>query len=238
MNKEEDEIKKFRDGTGTLHKPKKHKLYSDLSIGNKILDVGFAQYPNPFLKEPIGIDVQKTVKPENYKEVYQVNLNKEKIPFTDNHFDTAIAGEVIEHVENPSFLLREMNRVLRHEGKLIVSTPHACFYWEIVRNLFFSFIKSRDVGEHLSNWNILDFERLLNKNGFVVKKKYGSVMTIPLPFKRLYVPVRRFPKLSWVVIYECVKTGEADSRIYTRGSTPSKERFYSITPEVIKIENE
>lgn len=235
MEKERFNIEEFGRKNARYHQVKKHKLYSELAVGENVLDLGFAEFANPFLKEPTGIDVQKVKKPRNYKKVYRVNMNKDRFPFADNCFDTAIAGEVVEHVENPSFFLREINRVLKDKGKLIISTPHACYYWEIIRNLFFSSIESIDVGEHLSNWNILDFERLLRKNGFSIKKKYGSVLIIRLPFgKRLKIPVRRFPKLSWIVIYECVREKEADSRIYTRGSTQA----YKITPEVIKIENE
>jgi SAM-dependent methyltransferase len=216
------------------HKPKKHKLMAGLVVGKRVLDIGFAQYPNPFLKNPIGVDVQEKEKPRNYKEIYKINLNKENLPFRDNSFDSIIAGEVMEHVENPSFLLREINRVLENNGKLIISTPHGCYYWEIIRNLFFSSIKSIDEGEHLSNWNILDFERLLRKNGFEVKKKYGSVLTLPPPL-RWRIPVKRFPKLSWIVIYECIKKKKADDRIYTRGS---KGIYGSLTKDVIKINNE
>lgn len=234
----ENSIKKYKDESGSLHKPRKHKLYADLSKGN-VLDIGFAEFPNPFLKNPIGIDVQKVNKPKNYSDVFKVNLNKEKMPFGKNSFDTVIAGEVVEHVENPSFFLREINRILKPNGKFIVSTPHGCYYWEIIRNLFFSKMPSIDVGEHLSNWNILDFERLLNKNGFKVIKKYGSVLTIPLPFKRIRIPVKKFHKLSWIVIYECIKKGEADDRIYTRGSDNTTGSYYgNITKEVIKIANE
>ena len=213
---------------------KKHKTISELVIGKKVLDVGFAEYPNYFLKNPMGIDVQETNKPENYSDIYRVNLNKEDIPFGDNYFDTVIAGEVIEHVENPSFLLREINRVLKENGKLIISTPHACYYWEIIRNLFFSFIKSRDIGEHLSNWNILDFERLLKKNGFDVKNKYGSVLVFPPPL-RWKIPVKRFPKLSWIIIYECIKIKKADNRIFTR-RLPI-EKYGNLNEGILKIEN-
>lgn len=231
-------IKQFRDGTGSLHKPKKQKLYSELIEGEKILDIGFAEYPNPFLKNPIGIDVQETKRPRNYSKIHKVNLNKNTIPYPDDFFDSVIAGEIIEHVENPSFLLREINRVLKDKGKLIISTPHAIYYWEILRNLFLSSKESIDVGEHLSNWNILDFQRLLNKNGFLVNKKYGSVITIPLPFKRLYIPVQRFPKLSWIVIYDCYKSKEADNRIYTRKFESDSDCYYGkLTSEVIKISN-
>jgi 2-polyprenyl-3-methyl-5-hydroxy-6-metoxy-1,4-benzoquinol methylase len=83
------------------------KKQAQLAVGNKILDVGFAQDPNFFLRgEVIGIDIQKVGKPHNYSNVLVVNLNKENIPFVDGYFDTVILGSCLEHVENPSHLLR------------------------------------------------------------------------------------------------------------------------------------
>jgi len=101
----------------------KHEKISELVFGENIIDVGFASVPNKYLKGNVtGIDIQRVKKPQNYKRVLVVNLNCEKIPLKNNSQDTVILGDVIEHVENPSFLLREANRILQNEGKFIY--PH------------------------------------------------------------------------------------------------------------------
>jgi 2-polyprenyl-3-methyl-5-hydroxy-6-metoxy-1,4-benzoquinol methylase len=46
------------------------------------------------------------------------------LPFEDNTFDVVYAAELIEHLYNPDFFLEECHRVLRPEGKIIVSTPN------------------------------------------------------------------------------------------------------------------
>jgi len=46
------------------------------------------------------------------------------IPDHDGLFDTIIAVEVIEHLENPRFMIREFFRLLRNGGTAIVSTPN------------------------------------------------------------------------------------------------------------------
>jgi 2-polyprenyl-3-methyl-5-hydroxy-6-metoxy-1,4-benzoquinol methylase len=51
----------------------------------------------------------------------QQDLN-EKLP--DCHFDAVIAAEVIEHLENPRFMLRELFRILKPGGTAIISTPN------------------------------------------------------------------------------------------------------------------
>jgi len=42
----------------------------------------------------------------------------------DGAFDTVIAAEVIEHLENPRFTVREIARLLKPGGTAIVSTPN------------------------------------------------------------------------------------------------------------------
>ncbi len=39
-------------------------------------------------------------------------------------FDVAICSEVIEHVENPNNMLRQLKRILKPDGTLIITIPH------------------------------------------------------------------------------------------------------------------
>jgi SAM-dependent methyltransferase len=49
-----------------------------------------------------------------------------EIPFIDGSFDTVVSTEVLEHVPDPLRAMREMHRVLKSGGHLILSTP---MYW-------------------------------------------------------------------------------------------------------------
>jgi SAM-dependent methyltransferase len=193
-------------------KMEKLKLIAELSEGD-CLDIGFAQKPNRYLKNATGVDLQDVPKPDNYKEVFTINLNKQKLPFNDKIFDTVIAGDLIEHVENPSHLLREMNRVLRQNGKIVLSTPHANHLWTILHNWFLrSFVNDPDRGEHLQNWTILDMIRLLKINGFKMKKLWGTECEFPIT--KIKIPVKHFPMLGWVVIYEARKIANPSKIIH------------------------
>lgn len=48
----------------------------------------------------------------------------EKLPYDDNCFDFANLSEVIEHVQDPILVVRELHRVLRTEGVAYVSIPN------------------------------------------------------------------------------------------------------------------
>lgn len=50
------------------------------------------------------------------------------LPLRDKSLDAVVAFEVIEHLENWRGLLEESRRVLRDDGRLIVSTPNRPFY--------------------------------------------------------------------------------------------------------------
>ena len=46
------------------------------------------------------------------------------LPFNDETFDYVVCTEVIEHVENPFALCRELKRILRPGGGAVLSTPN------------------------------------------------------------------------------------------------------------------
>jgi ubiquinone/menaquinone biosynthesis C-methylase UbiE len=53
-----------------------------------------------------------------------LDLNTEKFPYPDNHFDAVTAWGLPEHLENPYHFLREVHRVLKPEGIYIATWPN------------------------------------------------------------------------------------------------------------------
>jgi SAM-dependent methyltransferase len=57
---------------------------------------------------------------------YNVNVETEKLPFPDCHFDVVLFCEVLEHLQSdPLHAMLEIKRVLKIGGTLILTTPNA-----------------------------------------------------------------------------------------------------------------
>tara|TARA_B100000780_G_C21125595_1_gene456620 strand:- start:570 stop:1241 length:672 start_codon:yes stop_codon:yes gene_type:complete len=53
-----------------------------------------------------------------------INFENDKLEFDNETFDIITLVSVIEHINNPSNILREIHRVLKKRGILIVATPN------------------------------------------------------------------------------------------------------------------
>lgn len=54
-----------------------------------------------------------------------LDLNNEKIPHADGTFDVAVAGEVLEHLQWPAVVAKEIHRVIVPGGTFIGTVPNA-----------------------------------------------------------------------------------------------------------------
>lgn len=74
---------------------------------------------------------------QNNIHVYKCNVEKDKLPFTDNIFDIVTCSELIEHLPfDPYHMLREVQRVLNKGGILILTTPNLATLTNRVKLLF------------------------------------------------------------------------------------------------------
>lgn len=80
--------------------------------------------------------LNKKIKEKNIKniKIKLQNLN-DKLNYKENMFDCVISGEVLEHLENPSKFLKEIKRILKNNGKLIITTPNYFSLWPIIEYL-------------------------------------------------------------------------------------------------------
>lgn len=67
----------------------------------------------------INVDIDERVQPDMI-----VNLEKIPYPFPDNEFDLIEADHVLEHLENPFAVMKEIHRIARNGARVIIRVPH------------------------------------------------------------------------------------------------------------------
>lgn len=164
------------------------RLAKFASSGKTVLDIGCAQYPNIFLSNPevTGLDLEYASMPSNYKEL--INSDVSKIPELSLSFDVVIAGEILEHLEDPIGFLRHCKSCLKDNGKIVLSTPNPHSLFETLLTIFLNkkyFYTKDHVMLFPQRWLI----RMLERAGFHEIKLYSG--GFPIPFFGL-IPCPRF----------------------------------------------
>lgn len=62
------------------------------------------------------------------KEVVKCDVDSKKLPYKKETFDAVYSQCLFEHIKNHGFVLSEMQRVLKKEGKIILITDNAMFF--------------------------------------------------------------------------------------------------------------
>ena len=57
--------------------------------------------------------------------IFKRNILRKKLPFKSNHFDVVKIIHCIEHLKYPYEILKEIKRVLKNHGKLLLITPNS-----------------------------------------------------------------------------------------------------------------
>jgi len=177
--------------------------------GGTVLDIGYAQVPNPHLTgcHRVGFDLNAPAEDgTRYEEEIRGDVKDICQVLEGRRFDTIIAGELVEHLENPYEFLRDVRSLLNPGGRLIVTTPNPMgfpvFLCELLRLRRF-FYTTEHVYYFLPRWAV----RLIEFAGF----EMASMKSVGwwLPFGVLGLcPVA----LSYQVIYVAHKPAEAGAQ--------------------------
>lgn len=92
------------------------------------------------------------------------NKKLEDIKFKNDTFDVITMFGIIEHVPDPKSMLKEVRRILKKEGLVVITIPEVSFLWKKLLK------KDYYILQHLTYFTPKTLELLLNKIGFKVIK--------------------------------------------------------------------
>ncbi|MDI6903797.1 MAG: class I SAM-dependent methyltransferase [Methanocellales archaeon] len=137
----------------------------DLGCGSGILGE-FLNKRNKY----VGLDINKNyLKNLHFKGIEGILGVVEHLPFADKVFDVVICAEVLEHVFNPKIVLENIHKILKRNGKVIVSVPNVA-YWDYRKELLFGrFPENKSEvypPEHIRFFTKDDIMQLMANSGF------------------------------------------------------------------------
>ncbi|MFH1833030.1 MAG: class I SAM-dependent methyltransferase [Candidatus Levyibacteriota bacterium] len=135
----------------------------------------------------------------------------EKIPFKDKSFDMVFSSESIEHFVNPDKFLREVNRVLKPKGIIVITSPNLSSWLNRILFLFgiypialeasteklvglgilSKFANGDQVVGHIHLFNYRALRDILLYHGYAIKKVVGMPMDYESPRSRLLTKMYR-----------------------------------------------
>jgi 2-polyprenyl-3-methyl-5-hydroxy-6-metoxy-1,4-benzoquinol methylase len=106
------------------------------------------------------------------------------LPFENNFFDLVVAGEIIEHIYDTDLFLEEIKRILKPQGKILLSTPNIASFG---RRLLLLFGKNPIIettpnepnsSGHIRYFTFESIGQLLKKHNFSVIKRDSDCINL------------------------------------------------------------
>ena len=117
----------YKNKLNLMNKLKSYQLVHLYLEGKKVLDLGCGrgEYLQNFSKDSLGIEISKPNIKYCHKKGLKVltqDLNLE-LPLSSHSFEAIFCSHVLEHLESPIKMLREIKRVLKKGGILVIGLP-------------------------------------------------------------------------------------------------------------------
>jgi len=134
-------------------------------LNGRLLDFGCGSKPYESLftnaSEYVGLDFDSEGH-SHANEKIDVIYDGKKIPFDDEHFDSVFSSEVFEHIFNLEEIIPEIKRVMKKQGKILITCP---FVWN-----------EHEVPIDFARYTHFALKHLFEKNGFevLVQDKSGD----------------------------------------------------------------
>lgn len=158
----------------SIKKKKKYSLTHGKIVGDRVLELGCsgAGLSKMLIKGKwIGLDLDENVV-RGYRRYLGVPavVGKEKLPFQDKSFSTVLMLDFLEHVENDRELFKESVRVLKRNGRLIITTPRTGRLFMIkFRNLIG--LRKEAYGHKREGYTVAELKRMAREENLIIEEE-------------------------------------------------------------------
>jgi len=143
-------------------------------------------------------------------DIRSVPLEENKFPA--DYFAAILASHLIEHLNDPAAMVREVHRILAPGGRFFVTTPNITSF----QALLFGGRWRSAIFDHLYLFSKKTLTRLLKESGFTIEKTgtWGGLAagTTPVPLKRFFDKAAKRFGFGDVMIVRARKNSECGIR--------------------------
>ncbi len=135
-------------------------------LSGKVLDFGCGSSPYKSIikfDEYVRVDFSNDAHPIG-NSVIDVFYDGSTLPFENNTFDSILCTEVFEHIPNLDHIVKELHRVLKPQGKILISVP---FIWN-----------EHEIPNDYQRLSRFGLRLLLENNGFKILTEEKTSKTI------------------------------------------------------------
>jgi 2-polyprenyl-3-methyl-5-hydroxy-6-metoxy-1,4-benzoquinol methylase len=166
------------------------------AVGDLLVDVGCGggrlwQHLRGRYARCVGVDLIRYEGLPDEVEFRRAELNREPVPLPDDCADAVVAVETIEHLENPRAFVRELARLVRPGGWVVVTTPNQQSFLSLLTLVVkgrFSAFQDAHYPAHLTALLEIDLRRIAAECGLaeteVVYTGAGRVVLTPFHYPR------------------------------------------------------
>lgn len=130
--------------------------------------------------QSFGIDIsEEAIKFGELKGIKNLSVqDSHKLNYPDNNFDVVLSMDVLEHLEDESWAIKEVNRVLKSGGMFVVMVPAYKFLWGV----------QDEVAHHYRRYTLGNVKKIILNNGKfkIIRSSYfNTLLFMPIVLVRV-----------------------------------------------------